>query len=779
MHLDGQCELLEQADGRLYADRASLYTAWLWQRLWRAIQRRDNRPVHAVFQNERLLTLGDRLAIEDRETWRGDGLRNLPCAGLLLPTLFRQADEQWRQEARAGTEARARCAVEVPEARVAEWLSADDRAAWLQAVRDLGLVRPAKGRFVWSHPSWGEFLASRNLLASPDPAGLDPGKLNALLAALAPPPLARRDADELAHLRQQVVQAWGAVPQAFWDRLLDEGLVTDEWRLRGELRSSGLPDQASDNLLSGFGSAAVFRFADGQVQVDIRRWGDLLGEAGYFGPSVVPWHRRPEAWQALVVNRFWDWMRKSVFERLDASMSSTLRANQGRLQLPGAGDLDETLTLAVQGLEDPMAWLHTLALRGPLRAAAQATKAVMHRLEGPRSEPALARRAVPLLRHLRRMLLLRSLDAGAQVKARVLAAGIGQSVALAPELDVDAVLNSAWLATWASAFKGDGVDVRERLEAGLLLGQLGDDLRYRWCERQVGSEPRPRRGLVLRHQHWIDVGRKGVRTGFELGDAHGPPDESPWVAQLDHFQIGACLVTNAEFKAFVDGSGYADANAPWWRQAGQAAQTWLREAQSRGATPSPWSLGASGFDNPLQPALMTAHEARAYAHWAAPLYGPPEFDDGLAVALPVEAQWEAGVRGEPPGCGRWPHMPPGAAAGGEPDGLCFNHVATRWGRTSPVGVFSRGWTNAGVADAAGSSWEWTDSVYEADAGRAAPPAAALKRASADDGTSPRAARGGGYFSSAVDARAGFRLHSHPGYEYGFTGVRLVRVRLPH
>ncbi|MFM7350111.1 MAG: hypothetical protein ACKO01_11605, partial [Erythrobacter sp.] len=179
MHLDGQCELLEQADGRLYADRASLYTAWLWQRLWRAIQRRENQPVHAVFQNQRLLTLGDRKAIEDRDTWLGHGLRNLPCEGLLLRTLFRQADEQWRQEARAGTEARARCAVEVPETRVAAWLGADERAAWLQAVRDLGLARKVNdGRFVWSHPSWGECLASRNLLASPDPAGLKPAELD-------------------------------------------------------------------------------------------------------------------------------------------------------------------------------------------------------------------------------------------------------------------------------------------------------------------------------------------------------------------------------------------------------------------------------------------------------------------------------------------------------------------------------------------------------------------------------------------------------------------------
>jgi len=45
-------------------------------------------------------------------------------------------------------------------------------------------------------------------------------------------------------------------------------------------------------------------------------------------------------------------------------------------------------------------------------------------------------------------------------------------------------------------------------------------------------------------------------------------------------------------------------------------------------------------------------------------------------------------------------------------------------------------------------------------------------------TAPRAARGGGYNNSADAARAGYRNHIHPGNDNN-TGVRLVRVRLPH
>jgi len=789
MYLDGQCELLEHSPaGKLFTERASLYTAWLWQRLWRETQLDGVRPVNALMHENWLLSPEDRKAIGNRKAWLGHALRKLPCQGLLLPTLMRQAGEQWRQAARDNPQGMARGEVKVDEGTVAHWLPQDQREHWLQAVQDLGLAKVEDGLFSFSHQSWGEFLASLRLLPADTPDAASESAVQALLREIAPPPFARRDAQEIEHLREQTAQAWGRVPQALLDRLLEEGVtiplrelhrfIDPGYESRGYLLEPAEADIAWLRSCAGFKQHSTAQDAEPQCSVSLREWGSDHSKLQPFGAA---WWRQPAAWSELVCGVLWPPFRDSVFaelERLlDQRQAQQLRS-VGSLSAPAAGDLDEPMLLALQALPDPLPWLARLCAEGHLRMAARAVLAMHQRLEpDPWSRP------LPLLQYLRWRLLLRSVDAGKSVRERVLASGL-QEVMRTASPPAEDPLHAAWNKALGDAFKGDGVDVRHRIEAGLLLGELGDTLRY---ERVLGHP-----GLRLREAHWIGTGadvRAAMASGaaaprqwFRIGgDPRGYRDEQPgFDLELEGFSIAAYPVTVAEFKAFMDARGYESDELPRWRDQGPAAQAWLRQrqadARAGGEVVQPWTLNESRYNNPAQPITgITWWEAMAYALWAAPLYELP--GNGWKLCLPTEIEWEAAVRGphaQGSAFSSWPH--PGGDA--EPDALCFNDSQTRWGRSTPVGVFSRGYSLAGVADAAGNTWEWCANEYEATYRRERGVHAGGPPPDSADGEAPRAARGGGYVDSADAARAGYRDHVRPGLG-SYAGVRLVRVRLPH
>jgi iron(II)-dependent oxidoreductase len=451
----------------------------------------------------------------------------------------------------------------------------------------------------------------------------------------------------------------------------------------------------------------------------------------------------------------------------------------GDLQLPPVRQRERLLfTADLCAPADVERWIRRLIDENlPLAAHV----AIAHRA---RLEPDPWTRPHLLLQHLRRLLLLRSVDAGAAVRERVLASGIESAVGTVAD-GADANLRWAWQSAWASAFREAGVDVRLRIEAGLLLGELGDTLRY----ERVPGHP----GLRLREAHWIGTGadvHAAMASGaaarkqtFRIGGDPRPgyDDEEPgFDLELEGFAIAAYPVTVAEFKAFVDDGGYESDELPWWPDQGPAAQAWLRQrqadARAGGEVVQPWTLNESRYNNPAQPITgITWWEAMAYARWAASLY--ERHGNHWKLCVPTEVQWEAAVRG-PHKQGSaflsWPH--PGGDA--KPDALCFNHSQTRWRRSTPVGVFSRGYSLAGVADAAGNAWEWCAYEYEATYRRERGVHAGGPPPDPADVEAPRAARGGGFINSADAARAGSRSHLRPG-SVNYAGVRLVRVRLPH
>ena len=379
----------------------------------------------------------------------------------------------------------------------------------------------------------------------------------------------------------------------------------------------------------------------------------------------------------------------------------------------------------------------------------------------------------PLLQHLRRELLLRSVDAGAVVKDRLRAGGVLQALE-EPIAHLPAALKARWREVYgeqgARAFESQGVDIRQRLEAGLLLGDLGDTLRYERVQVEVaradgGSETRV--GLRLKARHWVAVGEAGRRTKHRIGDAQGKEPERPeWEAELEHFHLAGHAVTVGEYRYFVAGSGY-EPGQPWWGPAKGAARWWLEKRDRR----QPWLWQFQLLSNSLQPMVGLAWwEARAYARWAEALHA----GQGGRVRLPTEVQWEAAARSpQAPGGPRprWPHGDPGPQG----QALAFNHVSTRWMGPSPVGVFSLGLNAGGAADLAGNASDWCSSVaaslfsYDSQAGR--------DEAETSDELTPstRALRGGGFDGSADLARAGYRGRSRPDYGNNDFGLRLVRA----
>ena len=190
------------------------------------------------------------------------------------------------------------------------------------------------------------------------------------------------------------------------------------------------------------------------------------------------------------------------------------------------------------------------------------------------------------------------------------------------------------------------------------------------------------------------------------GDGEGPLRE----IELSAYEIDACAVSNADFAAFVDDTGYrtesellgwsfvfagllpddfpptrAAADAPWWRQV---------EGASWRNPEGPHSGVDARLDHPA--VQVSWNDAVAYARWA-------------GKTLPTEAQWERAARG---GLASEPY-PWGAEL--TPNGEhrmnvwqgvfpTENALDDGWYGTCPVDSFEP--NGLGLFNATGNVWEW-------------------------------------------------------------------------
>ena len=207
---------------------------------------------------------------------------------------------------------------------------------------------------------------------------------------------------------------------------------------------------------------------------------------------------------------------------------------------------------------------------------------------------------------------------------------------------------------------------------------------------------------------------------------------------LEPFSLASRLVTNGEYREFVEDGGYT--RPQLW-----LADGWTLVQSGRlAAAPLYWS-NAAGEQNeyhlgglaPLEPHAPVVHvsfyEADAYARWA-------------AARLPSEQEWET------------------AAAGIATGGSAAEREALR-----PC-VASSG---DGLTQMFGVAWQWTSTAYGPYPGYRPLPGA-LGEYNGKFMSNQRVLRGGSCATPAQHVRATYRNFFYPPDRWQFSGIRLAR-----
>ena len=212
---------------------------------------------------------------------------------------------------------------------------------------------------------------------------------------------------------------------------------------------------------------------------------------------------------------------------------------------------------------------------------------------------------------------------------------------------------------------------------------------------------------------------------FKMGsERHQPEERFTHVVRVDGFWIDRHEVTNAQFKQFVDATGYrtlaergldpkAHPEMPKellvpgsvvfiqpTERGGRIAQWWQYVGGANWRQPSGSGSSIAGKNN--HPVVHVSYEdALAYARWR-------------GRELPTEAQWEFAARGGRDGEDDWSSA---FDAEGKPiantwQGI-FPVLDTKedgYAGTAPVGCFKP--NGYGLYDMIGNVWEWTSDWYQ-------------------------------------------------------------------
>lgn len=250
---------------------------------------------------------------------------------------------------------------------------------------------------------------------------------------------------------------------------------------------------------------------------------------------------------------------------------------------------------------------------------------------------------------------------------------------------------------------------------------------------------------------WVTIPAGTVVLNKTKDDPHYGWDNEYGSHRVDipEFQAARYLVSNAEFREFVDADGYQ--TEAFWQEEGWA---WRQFAQAR--HPTFWVQGPDGWRLRLMteevampwdwPVEVNYHEAKAFCNWKSAVSGTP-------VRLPTEDEWYrlydyAGV----------------AEVGGAPaaGNLHLDYFAS----SCPVNRFAQG----ELFDVVGNVWQWTETpIYPFEGFEVHP--------IYDDFTTPtfderhNLIKGGSWIScgneSLRSSRYAFRRHffQHAGFRY--------------
>jgi formylglycine-generating enzyme required for sulfatase activity len=220
---------------------------------------------------------------------------------------------------------------------------------------------------------------------------------------------------------------------------------------------------------------------------------------------------------------------------------------------------------------------------------------------------------------------------------------------------------------------------------------------------------------------------------------------------LPTYYIARYPVTHAQYAAFV-------------RETGHEPPTADIEAER----PYEWREGHYPPQRANQPVvLVTWHDALAYCRWLTEKLrewkGTPEplatllREQGWAVTLPSEAEWEKAARGTDGRQYPW---------GDDPDRDRANYGDTGIGTTSAVGCFPGGASPCGVEDMSGNVWEWCRTKWRDSYGN--------YRDDDDlEGDVLRVLRGGSWSDVERLVRCAYRSRNQPRNRNNNLGFRLL------
>jgi formylglycine-generating enzyme required for sulfatase activity len=205
---------------------------------------------------------------------------------------------------------------------------------------------------------------------------------------------------------------------------------------------------------------------------------------------------------------------------------------------------------------------------------------------------------------------------------------------------------------------GTDASVRDRADAGELLGWLGD---RRDLEQFIALE-------------------NGVYRTSQGG------------AKINALEIGAFPVTHQVFAKFVHAGGYTTED--FW-----SAEGWKWRKCTEAKHPSLWQ--ERRWNCPNAPVVgVSWYEADAFTRWLTLSRA-----DGWTYRLPDEKEWEAAAAGfdgrEYPWGNKWSQD-------------CCNTEESGIDKISPVGIFKNGATPEGIYDLSGNVWEWTCMEYSTE-----------------------------------------------------------------
>lgn len=303
-----------------------------------------------------------------------------------------------------------------------------------------------------------------------------------------------------------------------------------------------------------------------------------------------------------------------------------------------------------------------------------------------------------------------------------------------------------------------------------------------WCRQTVGlpapdfSEPQGFDGVHIDESAFGDVvipagrytiGLPGDTARYARQDFGFDNEKPSFDVDLPSFSISRTLVTNAEFRKFVEAGGYECVEL--WSQGGRK---WLeREVDLNFGSDEPPVMGTMThpfywrchdgrwqervFDRWLP--LEAKHPVRQISYWEA-----EAFCNWAGRRLPTEYEWEVAALGNTPGAARrrfpW---------GDEMDSTKVDMDGRYMGRL-PVTALETGESPFGCRQMVGTVWEWTSNQFLPYDGFAVDMYPFMSTLQFGD---HKTTKGGGCATSSLLIRGTYRQAYHPDRSDVFTGFR--------